>query len=63
MKNFLLSKLLIEFSKKIIFIFILIVNPFSNSFSDENIFTVSNIKVEGPIDLSFSRLLLIRFAF
>ena len=55
MKNFLLSKLLIEFSKKIIFIFILIVSPFSNSFSDENIFTVSNIKVEGPIDLSFSR--------
>ena len=55
MKNFLLSNRLIEISKKIIFILLISAVFFTKSFSAENIFTVSNIKVEGPIDLSFSR--------
>ena len=28
---------------------------FSNSFSDENVFVVENVKVEGNVDLNFSR--------
>ena len=55
MKNFLSPNNLIEVIKKIIFILLISVISFTKSFSDENIFTISNIKVEGPIDLSFSR--------
>ena len=59
MKNYLLiNKLLIK-SREYIFIIliatILLLISFSKSFSEENIFTVDNVEVEGKIDLNFSR--------
>ena len=59
MKNYLLIKKPLFKSKEYIFIIItatiLLLISFSKSFSEENIFTVDNVKVEGKIDLNFSR--------
>jgi len=52
-------KFLIARLKEYIFIIltatILLLISFSKSFSEENIFTVDNVEVEGKIDLNFSR--------
>ena len=59
MKNFLIYKNLISRLREYIFIFltatIFSIIIISKSFSNENIFIVDNIKVQGPIDLNFSR--------
>ena len=59
MKNYLLIKKLLFKSREYIFIIltatILLLISFSKSFSEENIFTVDNVEVEGKIDLNFSR--------
>ena len=53
MKNYLLIKKLLFKSKEYIFIIltstILLLISFSKSFSEENIFTVDNVEVEGKI--------------
>ena len=51
MRNYLLLKSFIFFLTTIIFLFI----SLSDSRSEENVFTINNIKVEGPIDVNFSR--------
>ena len=54
-----LFKLLSDFLKKYIFIFlttaIFLFITFTKSFSEENIFSVNNVTVEGVVDLNFSR--------
>ena len=59
MKNYLLIKKLLFKSRECIFIIltatILFLVSFSKSYSEENIFIVDNIEVEGKIDLNFSR--------
>ena len=59
MKNYLLINKLLLKSREYIFIIliatILLLISFSKSFSEENIFTVDNVEVEGKIDLNFSR--------
>ena len=59
MKNYLLLKYLVIFLKEYIFIFFIIsiflFISFTKSFSEENIFTINNVKVKGTIDLNFSR--------
>ena len=59
MRKFLLLKYLLSPSKKNIFIFLLtfifLFISFTKSFGEENVFAVNNIKVEGTIDLNFSR--------
>jgi len=54
-----MSKYFIPRSRKYIFIIltatIFSLITFSKSFSEENIFTVDNVEVEGKIDLNFSR--------
>jgi len=59
MKNYLLIKYLLVFIKKYTFIFfttvIFLISPFSKSYSEENVFTINNINVEGPINLNFTR--------
>ena len=59
MKNYLLINKLLFKSREYIFIIltatILLLISFSKSFSEENIFTVDNVEVEGKIDLNFSR--------
>ena len=60
MKNYLLLKYLITFLREYIFIFltatIFLFITLSKSLSqEENLFTVSNVQVEGRIDLNFSR--------
>ena len=56
MKNFIY---LIAWSRKYIFIIlaaaIFSLITFSKSFSEENVFTIDNVKVKGPIDVNFSR--------
>ena len=59
MKNYLQTKYLTVTLKKYIFIF-LTVNTFlftihSKSFSEENVFIIDNVKVEGKIDINFTR--------
>ena len=51
MRNYLLLKSFIFFLTTIIFLFI----SLSDSRSEENVFTINNIKVKGPIDVNFSR--------
>ena len=67
MKNYLLIKKLLFKSREYIFIIltatILLLISFSKSFSEENIFTVDNVEVEGKIDLNFSRNKFINKAF
>ena len=59
MKNYLISKYLTDFLKEYIFIFfisiIILFITFTKSFCEENVFTINNVKVEGTIDLNFSR--------
>ena len=59
MKNYLLLKYLVNYFKKIILIFfysaIFLLITFSKSFSEENVFTVDNVSVNGQIDINFSR--------
>ena len=59
MKNYLLFKNSLTFFKRYIFIissiiiFLFFLN--SKSFSEENLFTIKNVKVKGTIDINFSR--------
>ena len=59
MKNYLLLKYIISFLREYIFIFltatIFLFITFTKSFSEENIFTVNNVKVKGTVDINFSR--------
>jgi len=59
MKNYLLLKYLIAILKGYIFIFltatIFLFISFEKGFSEENVFTINEVKVEGKIDLNFSR--------
>ena len=59
MKNFLIVKYLISLLKEYIFIFltatIILIFSSTNSFSEESVFTINNVKVKGPVDLNFSR--------
>ena len=59
MKNYLLLKYLTNFVREYIFIFLtatifLLISP-TKSFSQENVFIINNVKVEGAVDLNFSR--------
>jgi hypothetical protein len=59
MKVFLLFKHLIVLQREYIFIFltatIFLFTPFTKSFSQESVFTINNVRVEGDINLNFSR--------
>ena len=59
MKNYLLFKYLISILKEYIFIFLtatlFIFISFTKTFSDENVFIINEVKVEGSINLNFSR--------
>ena len=59
MKNYFLSKFLQFNLKEYIFIFLtatlFLTIACTNSFSEENVFTINNVKVKGPIDVNFSR--------
>ena len=59
MKNYLFLKYLTTPLREYIYIFltatIFIFILFTKSFAEENVFTVNNVKVEGSIDLNFSR--------
>ena len=59
MKNYLFIKLLTIHFREYIFIIltatILLTASFSKSFSEENVFTVDNVQVEGSIDVNFLR--------
>ncbi len=52
-------KYLIKTLNKSIFVFVLIFTiifiPFTKSFSEENLFTINNVKIKGTFDLNFSR--------
>ena len=59
MKNLFLLKYLILFSREYIFIFltatIFLLVIISKSFSQENVFTINDVEIEGRVDLNFSR--------
>ena len=59
MKNYLTFKYLTVFLKEYIFIFFIastiLFITFTKSFCEESVFTINNTKVEGIIDLNFSR--------
>ena len=60
MKNYLLLKYLQILLKEYIFIFLtsiilLLFISFTKSFSEENVFTINDVKVKGGIDINFSR--------
>ena len=59
MKNYLLLKYLIILPREYIFIFltatIFLFITFTKSFSGENVFIINNVKIEGTVDLNFSR--------
>jgi len=59
MKNYLLLKYLISFLREYIFIFltatIFLFTTSTKSFSEENVFIINNVKIEGTVDLNFSR--------
>ena len=59
MKSYLLLKYKLSHLKEYIYIFFTIIvfttTTYTNSFAEENIFTVNNVKVKGTIDLNFSR--------
>ena len=59
MKNYFLVKYLIIILTTFIFLFI----SFTKSFGEENVFTISNVEVEGRIDLNFSREKYLNIAF
>jgi len=59
MKSYLLIKYFKAFIKEYIFIFLtatifLFISP-TKIFGEENVFTIKNVEVKGPIDLNFSR--------
>ena len=59
MKKYLLLNNLINFVREYIFIFltatIFLFSTSTKSFSDENVFIINNVEIEGVIDLNFSR--------
>jgi len=59
MKNLLLFKHPINYLREYIFIFltatIFLFTTFTKSFSEENVFTINNVQVEGDVNLNFSR--------
>ena len=59
MKNYLLLKYLIILLREYIFIFltatIFLFTTSTKSFSEENVFIINNVKIEGTVDLNFSR--------
>ena len=59
MKNYLILKYLISLLKEYIFIFLtattILIFSSTNSFTEESVFTINNVKVKGPVDLNFSR--------
>ena len=59
MKNNLLLKNSVQHLREYIFIFltatIFLFSTLSKSFSQESVFTINNVEVEGRIDLNFSR--------
>ena len=60
MRNYLLLKYLKSSLKEYIFIFLtsiilLLFISFTKSFSEENVFTINDVKVKGGIDVNFSR--------
>ena len=60
MRNYLLLKYLKSSLKEYIFIFLtsiilLLFISFTKSFSEENVFTINEVKVKGGIDVNFSR--------
>ena len=59
MKNYFVFKYLTVFLKEYIFIFLIslaiILITYSKSLSEENLFTISDVKVEGVFDVNFSR--------
>ena len=67
MKNYLLLKYLANHLREYIFIFltatIFLFFTFTKSFSEENVFVVNNVKVEGKVDLNFSREKYLNIAF
>ena len=67
MKTNLLLKYLIIFLREYIFIFltatIFLFITSKKSFSEENVFTINNVKVEGVVDLNFSREKYLNIAF
>ena len=67
MKNNLLLKHLKIFLREYIFIFltatIFLFTTFTKSFSQENVFTINNVEVEGALDLNFSREKYLNIAF
>ena len=67
MKNYLLLKKFNICTKKYIFIIltvtIFLFIPLSKTVEAENVFTINNVKVEGPVDINFSRDKYINLAF
>ncbi|RZO48324.1 MAG: hypothetical protein EVA76_03595 [Candidatus Pelagibacterales bacterium] len=67
MKNFLLFKHLANSQREYIFIFltatIFLFTTYTKSFSEENVFTINNVQVEGDINLNFSRDKFLNMAF
>ena len=59
MRNYLLLKYFILRVREYIFIFltatIFLFITFTKSFSEENVFIINNVKIEGTVDLNFSR--------
>ena len=59
MKNYFIIKYIITKLREYIFIFltatIFLFITLSKSFSQESVFTINNVKVEGRVDLNFSR--------
>ena len=59
MKNYLLIKYLTILFREYIFIFLtatlLLFTSFTKSFSEESVFTINNVEVNGVVDLNFSR--------
>mgnify|MGYP000043442682 CR=1 FL=1 len=60
MKNYFLLKFIKKSLKEYIFIFLtsiilLLFISFTKSFSEENVFTINDVKVKGGIDVNFSR--------
>ena len=60
MKNYFLLKFIKKSLKEYIFIFLtsiilLLLISFTKSFSEENVFTINDVKVKGGFDVNFSR--------
>jgi len=59
MKDYLFLKYLLTHLREYIFIFltatIFLFISFTKSFGEENVFTINNVKVQGAINVNFSR--------